>query len=79
MQIGDYIQLYNRLVEHVDSLNSRLEVEMQISAKYREFFTKNPEYCNWLRDHNVQFKAFKNSPYYIQPELPTVDNKTILE
>lgn len=71
----EYKSLYKRASAEVDSLARKLFIEETINNQYRNFFKTNPEYCNWLRDHNAQFEAFKDSPYYIQPKIPTVDNK----
>lgn len=65
-QLDEYKSLYKRAAAEVDSLHARLAVEVEINDQYRQFFTTNPEYCNWLRDHNLQFEAFKDSPYYIK-------------
>lgn len=53
----------------IDSLDKRLIIEININNDYRDFFTNHPDYCNWMRDHNAQFQAFKNSPYWIAPSV----------
>ena len=55
------------LVQYITSLENRLKTEIRINQNYRDFFYAKGEYCNWLRDHNAQFQAFKASPYYIKP------------
>ena len=60
----EFKDMYRRACAEIDSLDRRLNIEIEINDQYRKFFGKNPEYCNWLRDHNLQFAAFKNSPYY---------------
>lgn len=57
------------LQESVASLESALQIAEQVNADYREFFRNKPELANWMRWHNVQFQAFKASPYYIEPPL----------
>lgn len=56
------------LIQHIDSLEKRLNIEVTINAQYSEFFKKT-DFCNWMRDHNIQFQAFRASPYYVEPAL----------
>jgi len=71
-ELKEYKAMYKRATAEIDSLHARLAIEVEINQQYRDFFTANPEYCNWLRDHNAQFEAFKSSPYYIK--ISPVDN-----
>lgn len=71
-ELAEYKAICKRYGAEIDSLSKRLAIEVEINDKYRDFFTTNPEYCNWLRDHNVQFEAFKSSPFYIK--ISPVDN-----
>lgn len=72
-ELAEYKSLYKRATAEIDSLAMRLAIEVEINDQYREFFSKNPEYCNWLREHNAQFEAYKNSPFYIK--ISTVDGR----
>jgi hypothetical protein len=56
------------LYQHINSLESRLAVEIQINKLYSNFFTARPDFCNWMRDHNKQFKKFKASKFYRKPK-----------
>lgn len=76
-QLKEYKSLYVRACSEIDSLAAKLNVEETINDQYRAFFTKDPEYCNWMRDHNANFEAFKNSPYYIKSFPQVVDAKEI--
>lgn len=72
-ELKEYKAMYKRATAEIDSLAMRLAIEVEINDQYREFFSKNPEYCHWLREHNAQFEAYKNSPYYV--EISTVDGR----
>lgn len=77
-ELAEYKAMYKRASAEIDSLHSRLETEIKINNQYRDFFTANSEYCNWMRDHNAQFEAFRASPYYIK-SFPQVDRSKPLE
>lgn len=77
-ELAEYKSLYKRASAEVDSLAVKLGIEELINEQYRDFFKKNPEYCHWMRDHNAQFEAFKDSPYYIK-SFPQVAKKKELE
>lgn len=66
-ELAEYKSLYKRAAAEIDSLHVRLAIEVEINDQYREFFTANSDYCNWMRNHNSNFQAFKNSPYYVEP------------
>jgi len=63
-ELKEYKSLYVRACSQIDSLAAKLAIEETINDQYRAFFTNHPEYCNWMREHNDNFEAFKNSPYY---------------
>lgn len=65
-ELAEYKSLYKRACTEIDSLQMRLGIEIEINDQYREFFTANSDYCNWMRDFNKQFQAFKDSPYYVK-------------
>jgi hypothetical protein len=73
-ELKEYKSLYVRACFQIDSLAAKLSIEETINEQYSAIFTKNPEYCNWMRDHNAQFEAFKDSPYYIKSFPQVVKN-----
>jgi hypothetical protein len=65
-ELKEYKSLYVRACSEIDSLAAKLSIEETINEQYSAFFTQNPDYCNWVRDHAIQFEAFKDSPFYVK-------------
>lgn len=74
-ELKDWKELYLRMEKHAISLERRLNQEICINENYSDFFNKHPDYCNWMRDHNAQFQAFKSSHYYIKSFPQVAQNK----
>lgn len=66
-QVAEYKMMYKNTLSQLESVSQKMQLEELINDQYRTFFMKKREYCNWMRDHNAQFEAFKASPYYIEP------------
>jgi chromosome segregation ATPase len=49
----EYHGLYDRAGQQIDSLSSRLEQEIEINQRYREWFTKHK---SWVAQHNLDIE-----------------------
>ena len=74
-ELKGWKELYYRMEDHAVSLDRRLQQEICINENYSDFFNSHPDYCNWMRDHNSQFQAFKNSPFYVESNPQVAQNK----
>lgn len=51
----EWRDLHDRQVEHIASLQKRLEAEIKINSNYREWFTKHK---NWVEEHSHDFALY---------------------
>lgn len=71
-ELKDWKESYMRMKDQAYSMECRLNDEMEITDAYRAWFKLN---AHWVQDHNAQFQAFKNSPFYVESNPQVAQNK----